>query len=181
MIAARQLFLIIYRKSDIKSIKLYMLDKIGGFFEKTDLELDIKNKKKEIQKLKGILGEVMYEQALDQCKIICPEIIDEILKYENEIVEIRNKIASVASEAICEKCKKPITKDSKFCNYCGSPVALTKLDIQDVCPSCGKTVNCGVSLKRSDIVVEKEIRKCTNCGADLDDDAVFCMSCGMKI
>lgn len=166
-----------------------MFDKIGGFFEKTDLELDIKNKKKEMQKLKSTLGEVLYEQDPNHCQTICPEIVLEIRKIENEIAEINRKIEEVDLVPVCEKCKKPIAKDSKFCNYCGTPVVVVKKEPQKVCPSCGKEVDtgalfciyCGTPLGHDITAEEVVVKKCVNCGAELDDDSAFCMSCGTEI
>jgi len=75
------------------------------------------------------------------------------------------------NEVICDKCGESCPLGTKFCSKCGDPFIL--------CPSCKKDnpdstkfcVHCGALMTS----------KCSNCGAELNPNGVFCANCGTKV
>lgn len=82
----------------------------------------------------------------------------------------------------CPICKKTVVLDSVFCNYCGTKFAEEKAEEveDDAVP---------VDYEKTVFVGEEEMsnsfhstgKVCTNCGAKLEPDALFCVECGTKV
>lgn len=81
---------------------------------------------------------------------------------------------------VCTNCGQTILQGSRFCNTCGTPVAISNTI---VCPNCGhelaqdaKFCNmCGTPVEQSNKKV------CANCGHDLEESSMFCMICGTPV
>lgn len=78
---------------------------------------------------------------------------------------------------ICPKCGEEMPENAKFCLECGTKIEYLN-ENEMICPHCGnKTIkskfcmSCGASL----------IRRCSKCGAELPENAKFCLECGEKI
>lgn len=80
------------------------------------------------------------------------------------------------SGIICKKCQNSLPQGAMFCFKCGEKVVT---DDRVECPACHKMtpkgefcIYCGHSF---------EPAKCTNCGSELVEGAMFCLKCGHKI
>lgn len=99
---------------------------------------------------------------------------------------IGNQVSSMASNImnntgnnnsiICKKCQNSLPQGAMFCFKCGEKVVE---DDRVECPSCHKMtpkgefcIYCGHSFAPA---------KCTACGNDLVEGAMFCLKCGQKI
>lgn len=76
----------------------------------------------------------------------------------------------------CPKCNAELPPNAKFCVECGAKIEMLAAD-EVICPACGaKTrkgkfcAECGTPL----------IHKCAKCGAELPNNAKFCLECGEK-
>lgn len=61
----------------------------------------------------------------------------------------------------CKNCGKELENDSKFCNFCGTPVS-------------------GINTERK-IVYDGDIHKCPNCGEILKSFDIKCPTCGLEV
>lgn len=82
-----------------------------------------------------------------------------------------------AEKILCPDCHKELPKFAKFCFECGRKLGESE-ENEVICPVCGKKTyrgkfctECGAAL----------ITKCKKCGAELADNAKFCVECGEKI
>ena len=71
----------------------------------------------------------------------------------------------------CSNCGEKLTPNSKFCNYCGTPV-VNKSDVE------GKSKE---ELTERKSVFEGKIHKCPSCGEVLKYNDIKCPSCGLEL
>ena len=91
--------------------------------------------------------------------------------------EAINTSVPSANSIKCAKCGSELPVNAKFCFGCGEKIA--GADSNEItCPACGKKtpkgkfcIECGAPLSG----------KCPSCGAELPNDAKFCLDCGTKI
>lgn len=83
------------------------------------------------------------------------------VEKEQELIEVRKLM--MQGKRRCDKCQNIIPLESRFCNMCGEK--LEPLTIGE---------------EETDSSAEANVRKCPNCGMQLEADAVFCMNCGTK-
>lgn len=83
----------------------------------------------------------------------------------------------IPAKVTCPNCSAEVPANSKFCLECGTKIEILA-ENEMICPTCGKKTHkskfcmeCGAPL----------IRKCANCGAELPENANFCLECGEKI
>lgn len=79
-------------------------------------------------------------------------------QFSGLINGIKEKLS--ASQIKCEFCGKPMSKDLKFCTWCGNKLC---------------------NAENSDSINENSVTKCPKCGALLEDGLLFCTSCGVKL
>ena len=75
---------------------------------------------------------------------------------------------------VCPSCGKP-AGTGKFCNHCGSPLAVNK------CPNCGASVALGLKFcgECGSPIEGKKV--CPNCGMENEAGMKFCGGCGTKL
>lgn len=105
---------------------------------------------------------------------------------------------SVAGEnneyVFCENCGEQIKKEMKYCTACGSPMRTKtnnneksqKIEYENNVDfnseKLADSFNINDTEMEKDIIAEKIICKvCPNCGAQMENDMVFCTECGTKI
>lgn len=122
---------------------------------------------------------------------------EEILSRQAEIRELKGLV-------LCPECRKEISKDVVFCNFCGhrmkepepepepEPVPAPEPEpapTPAVCDNCGKELRpgqkfcsgCGkpvAQMAAPTLEPEQKPRICANCGTPLPDGARFCFECG---
>lgn len=87
--------------------------------------------------------------------------------------------SAAQAEAVCGACRKPVSRDSKFCPWCGHQVV-----IFGRCGGCGKDLPpdarfcpaCGRPVAQS-----PPSKRCPHCGAEDLPDAAYCNRCGEKL
>lgn len=103
--------------------------------------------------------EVLYD-AIAQIDEQCAQV-----KAQIEAVELEARAAQEAARAyVCPRCGTRVYGSQGFCSGCGIPVA-------DIRSSAGA------------VSVESELEPrltCVWCGAPIEEDDVFCMSCGAR-
>jgi|GEM_PF-1900519 len=95
---------------------------------------------------------------------------------KNEIVEVSP--APIASGRVCSGCGAPLDADAVFCGKCG-----TKNEIvvpESVAPEVETAAEAPAEAPVVEEVVVPEPKKCAQCGAVLEDGAMFCGTCGAK-
>lgn len=113
---------------------------------------------KEIEGLYTKIGETYVSMHKDRPDAEFIEYVDKIKELELQNDEYRLKIERIKGTKKCKSCGAEISKDSIFCNVCG-----TKCD------------------EEPDVAVNSNVRKCSKCGAELLDDARFCIVCGATV
>jgi len=91
----------------------------------------------------------------------------------------RQKGQSAPSENFCPDCKKPVSREARFCPHCGHQQL-----VFDQCANCGKNLppnarfcpKCG---RKVDQKPEKKI--CSHCMGENLPDATFCNQCGERL
>lgn len=91
----------------------------------------------------------------------------------------------------CQACGAILDADSKFCERCGKPVkivvsepepvfsAVHEEKMRDMPEPEQEPVN--IELSKEKIPEVTESNKCPHCGAELEEDSVFCGECGNRI
>lgn len=86
----------------------------------------------------------------------------EAVKEKNAEIERLNVLISALEDKVaCKQCGEMVSKDSKFCDKCGS-----KIDLP---------------VPEPETVQAEEVYICKSCGAELIDAARFCDKCGAKL
>ncbi|WP_029231084.1 zinc-ribbon domain-containing protein [Butyrivibrio sp. VCB2006] len=176
-------------------------EKTKGNVDVFSLNQQISNTEKEINDLFKQLGTNYYEIHKDDAESdlsgFVAYITENYAKIEQLKAEVEQKKAEIAAvqlttqnvqpqqEAapvqmqatgrICPKCGNP-AGDDLFCGYCG---AKQELDTADEAAS---QQNDAVGTEEESQEMPQINKKfCKECGSELDDDAMFCSTCGTKV
>ncbi|MFW6113995.1 MAG: zinc-ribbon domain-containing protein [Actinomycetota bacterium] len=130
------------------------------------------------------LGQLAF-QAAEQGKLEDPGVLDAY----NTLKEIQEQIAQWESQLEQMKAEKTAARQPK-CPYCGAAIFKGAL----YCPSCGASLapqqaatapaaaappgTAAYTTAAGEAAVG---RRCPNCGAPLDEEAVFCGNCGARV
>lgn len=135
------------------------------------------------------------------------EVIDRLFA---RMKELKQRIALERGKAICPACQEETEKEDRFCPHCGArmPQEEIKLDENETaCPQCGQVmaktckfcVKCGHKMQTDSTEIpdiktvpafnrtepEKQVKEvlknCPKCGAEVEADMKFCMTCGQRL
>jgi RNA polymerase subunit RPABC4/transcription elongation factor Spt4 len=81
------------------------------------------------------------------------------------------------SEIKCENCGLGLSKNSKFCQFCGEK-HIPKQQLVINCPKCGKNVSNSKFCSECGYKLEQPV--CSKCGTKLTNNEKFCPECGQK-
>lgn len=129
--------------------------------EITRLNMEISNQEQKIKELAAQLGMIVVEEHLLPEHEQVAGLVAQIVKLQGTIAQNRATIQDIRNINICANCGAEVSRASKFCDKCGSPMDRTVLDASvasasPTCPACGAQLEAGAKF-------------CTNCGAKLPD------------
>ena len=93
----------------------------------------------------------------------------EVAKIETEKDKMEAKQLAQQGKRRCPDCRSLLPIESRFCNMCGVKLADLNIDNKDEAQPVV-----------AEAMPKMEPKKCTFCGAAMEDDAVFCPECGQK-
>lgn len=131
----------------------------GELVEVTKINMEIRSKEEQIQKLYVELGKIMYKkyeektQLEDQLSQLCIQIT----AIEKESEALKAKLLAAKNIKACPACKAEVSASLEFCSSCGVKIAQSA----------------------PQAAVEETVF-CTGCGAKLPEATKFCGSCGKK-
>lgn len=148
----------------VNSFAQNAVDKGKEVAEVTKLNMSISTQEDKIKKIKMEIGEYIAVNFLLFDDDILMEKMDGIKVCQDEIAALRQKIQDAKNIVLCSSCGAELSKDSKFCVKCGTPV-----------PEAPAVVEEGP--------VQESIpnKTCPGCGKEVAGDSAFCTECGMKI
>ena len=173
------------------------------------LEGMIYDEEKKLDLLYKQLGKQCFDTYLQSHDEKLDYLFNEIQKSIDTAISYSEQVKKLKKIRTCPACGNDVESDSCFCNKCGKRLddpCRTEADAK-LCPKCGTPategfsfcMNCGASLQeipaadpipevQPEPVVEAEpevqpaqAKRCSNCGAEIDDETIFCMNCGMKV
>ena len=147
---------------------------ISGIIES---EQKINEYRKQIQEIKGVLrcekcgAEVAKGVAFcSSCGSPMPKVeVQDFGKYET-----------------CSGCGAKVEKGMRFCTFCGKPMAVQVVSASEQ-PENLPVNNSVVHTEAAPVIPTVSaysaavIPTCSNCGTRLEDGAMFCTECGMKV
>lgn len=77
----------------------------------------------------------------------------------------------------CPNCNAEVPAGAKFCLECGEKIEALSVD-EVICPSCRKKTHRGKFCSECGAPL---VRQCAKCGAQLSENAKFCLECGEKV
>lgn len=95
--------------------------KSGSVMEITKLNINIQSEEERIRALQSKIGVIIYSKYINQENIdidfvdICKRIQD----HENRVKELNEKILSIKSVKLCERCGNELGLEVTFCEKCG--------------------------------------------------------------
>lgn len=75
----------------------------------------------------------------------------------------------------CNNCGNFVNKNMRFCTSCGTPMQQSTVVVDT--PKAEELTPKEAAVEEA----PKVVRKCLNCGKNIDGDSVFCEECGIKI
>lgn len=120
---------------------------------------EMEYKRVEILKQFGI---IFLQKHMEEVQKDTPELLKQLNEISDEMWKYRKKKADERGMLICPVCYKELTKDSLYCNQCGSKVdnninPYISQKKEKICPKCGKKADEGEGQKF-----------CIKCGTALD-------------
>jgi len=129
--------------------------------EITRLNMEISNYEQKIKELATQIGMSIVERELLTDDEQIAEAATQIKKLQESIAKNQTTIRDIRNINICANCGAEVSRTSKFCDKCGSPMDRTVLETSaasavPTCPACGEKLESGALF-------------CTNCGAKLSE------------
>lgn len=129
--------------------------------EITRLNMEISNHEQRIKELAAQIGMSVVEGELLTDNEQIAELAVQIKKLQETIEKNQSTIQEIRNINICANCGAEVSRTSKFCDKCGSPMDRTVLETSaasavPTCPACGEKLEPGALF-------------CTNCGAKLSE------------
>lgn len=129
--------------------------------EITRLNMEISNYEQKMKELAAQIGMDVVERQLLADDEQIAELASQIRKLQESILKDQATIQDIRNINICANCGAEVSRTSKFCDKCGSPMDRTVLETSaasavPTCPSCGEKLEAGALF-------------CTNCGTKLSE------------
>lgn len=128
--------------------------KARNFAEITKLNGVITDNEKKIGKLYMEIGKSYCQKHKMDEEAEEKELINEIIKLEEEINQNKEQIKKIKGVERCPQCGAEVVMGSAFCNSCGARIAEERNEAGKRCPQCGGMI---------------------------DGEDIFCNSCGKKL
>ena len=158
----------------------YNFDSAFAIFDEEPISNEIPD-----SKFKEVIEKSLYSDVLDINRYVYEEkerIIIKTQNYTNDTIEYRCHVPEIGFSILF------VISDEKeylFDENCISTVvnSLEKSTGEYIFDEEHVSTTVGSSSKKSisKAVPKKEVKTCSNCGTENDNDAIFCMECGMKL
>lgn len=127
--------------------------------EITRLNMDISNNEQKLKELAVQVGMSVVDRKLLLEDEQIAELAAQIETLRESIAKNQALIQEIRNINICANCGAEVSRTSKFCDKCGSPMDRSALETSaagavPVCPECGEQLEPGALF-------------CTNCGTKL--------------
>lgn len=127
--------------------------------EITRLNMEISNNEQKLKELAVQVGMCVVDRKLLSEDEQIAELTAQIETLRETIAKNQSLIQEIRSINICASCGAEVSRTSKFCDKCGSPMDRSALETSaasavPVCPKCGEQLEPGALF-------------CTNCGTKL--------------
>ncbi len=139
------------------------------------------------------IGKLYVALHKNDCEDNFATMINEIVNAEKRIVEYKEQIQTIKGIVKCTKCGAEVSMESAFCNACGAPMPVKKVEVANdntvMCAKCNSRVKagmkfctaCGSPMEVKQPQLPKE-KVCTACGFKTSDmESAFCHNCGGKL
>ena len=121
----------------------------------------IKDEEKKQQDLCRQLGEYYYQTCKDQAEGPLKDLCSQIEASKVLVTQCKEQLNLVKGTRNCPNCQSEAPTTSAFCSTCGTSL-----------PPLAKP--------QVELLIQDEAT-CSGCGAALEPDAAFCVSCGAKV
>lgn len=126
--------------------------------ESFNINTQIEDKNKELKECYRQLGEMFYKQNKESVPDQYRGIFDKIEYLNQSVEQLHNQLQQVKGIRMCPQCGGMVEVNSNFCMKCGYSMPFKPLQAENV---------------------KKKI--CYRCGMTNNEDAVFCIGCGIDL
>ena len=127
--------------------------------EITRLNMENSSSEQKIKELAVQIGTLVVDQQLLMDNVQVAEWAAQIAKLREAVAKNQETIREIRNINICSNCGAEVSRTSKFCDTCGSPMARSVLEES----------------------MAAAVPTCPNCGERLEPGALFCTNCGTKV
>ena len=147
-------------------------EKAKGNYDVIALNNKISSIEREMNGIYLNLGRKYYSIHKEDAEEELSSFVDGLKRSEESITELKQMVEDTKAATAAVQLTAP--KTERVCPGCGSPV--------------GDELFCAVCGTRQEPVVYEDDSEtsgarvfCPNCGSEIDDDSVFCVTCGTKL
>ena len=127
--------------------------------EITRLNMENSSSEQKIKELAVQIGTLVVDQQLLMDNVQVAEWAAQIAKLREAVAKNQETIREIRNINICSHCGAEVSRTSKFCDKCGSPMDRSVLEES----------------------MAAAVPTCPNCGERLEPGALFCTNCGTKV
>ena len=127
--------------------------------EITRLNMENSSSEQKIKELAVQIGTLVVDQQLLMDNVQVAEWAAQIAKLREAVAKNQETIREIRNINICSNCGAEVSRISKFCDKCGSPMDRSVLEES----------------------MAAAVPTCPNCGERLEPGALFCTNCGTKV
>ena len=127
--------------------------------EITRLNMENSSSEQKIKELAVQIGTLVVDQQLLMDNVQVGEWAAQIAKLREAVAKNQETIREIRNINICSNCGAEVSRTSKFCDKCGSPMDRSVLEES----------------------MAAAVPTCPNCGERLEPGALFCTNCGTKV
>ena len=156
--------------------------KTKDFADVAKLNSNISDEERRINNAYQQIGKLYFEMHLEDFEDCFKDHFAAINESLGKIQDYRQQITNIKGVVKCPNCGAEVPKDSAFCSSCGTPVP--KQDVpaaEAVVVSAPEAAPVETPVEEAPAVEAPVEKKCSSCGATLEDGALFCTNCGTKV